>query len=179
MKKALAYFFSLLLILLVSSVFLVSCKTAQPTAPDLNTEKTTQNDSLTDVTVVDNNKAIIDSLSWQIAKIKTSKKDCDSLSQDAVNKVLKSLNAKKQSGDNSYELKYNALKRQFDLIVKIGATKNVSTTKKQTKNKTSYRYITKTITVQKPLPKWKFYLMLIGGAAIAFTVFRVAKTKLF
>ena len=81
---------------------------------------------------------------------------------------MKSLNTTKQSGDNSYQLKYDELKKQFDLVIKIGATKNFQTTNFQKKESSMYRFITKTITIKERLPNWQLYLMLIGVGSIVF-----------
>jgi hypothetical protein len=171
MKKALAYFFALLMILLVSSIFLVSCKTKQ-LQPDMHTEIVKQKDSSSHTQTTDNNKAIIDSLILAIGKIQTAKPECDSVAQLAVENFIKTLNTSKKSGDNSYEIKYNELLKRLEIVMKIGATKNIKKQDYLIKEISSDRFITKTITVKAPLAKWQLYLMIIGAGTIIFIIFK-------
>ena len=172
MKKALAYFFAMLMILLLSSMFLVSCKAKQP-PPDTNTEIFKQKDSSSHVKTIDHSKAIIDSLRIYIGQIKTSKPECDSVTQAAIENVLRMLNTSKQSGDNGYQIKYNSLLKELQLVIKTGAS-NIEVTKDfKIKEVYKYRYITKTYTVKAPLPKWQLYLMIIGIGTILYFVIKV------
>jgi hypothetical protein len=172
MKKAIAYFFALLMILLISSMFLISCKSKQ-LPPDTHTEISKQKDSISHIQITDNSKAIIDSLSIVIGKIKTDKPECDSVTQAAIENLLQSLNTSKQSGDNSYKIKYNDLLKRLDLVIKIGATKNEVTKDYKSKDIFYNRFITKTITVKAPLPKWQLYLMIIGIGTILYFVIKL------
>lgn len=167
MKKAIAYFFTLLIILLASSLFLVSCK-AKPLPPEKHIEILKDKDSTSHIKTIDNSKAIIDSLRIYIGQIKTSKPECDSVTQAAIENLLGTLNTSKQSGDNSYEIKYNQLLKRLDLIVKIGATKNEVSKDFKIKERYSDRFITKTITIKEQLPKWQLYLMIIGIATLLY-----------
>lgn len=172
MKKALAYFFAMLMILLLSSLFLISCKSKQ-LPPDVRQEVFKQKDSSSHIKTIDNSKAIIDSLRIDIGKIKTSKPECDSVTQIAIENLLRTLNTSKQSGDNSYKIQYNQLLKRLDLIIKIGATKNVQNNDYQIKEISSDRYITRTITIKERLPKWQLYLMIIGIGTILYLVIKV------
>jgi hypothetical protein len=171
MKKAIAYFFTMLIMLLVFSSFLISCKAKLP-APDINKEVFTQKDTTSHIKITDNSKAIIDSLLIAIGKIKTAKPECDSVAQAAVDNVLRSINSSKKSGDNGYQLKYNELLKRLELVVKIGATKNEATKDFIAKETFSDRFITKTITLERKLPKWQLILMLIGSGTIIFSIFK-------
>lgn len=172
MKKAIAYFFTMLMILFVASLFLISCKSKQQ-QPDLNKEVFIQKDSVSHIKIIDNNKAIIDSLRWYIGTIKTAKPECDSVTQAAIENILRNINSQKISGDNSYQLKYNQLLKRLDLVIKIGATKNEITNDFQLKETFRDRFIRKTITLKERLPQWQLYLMLIGSAAIVFVLFKL------
>lgn len=172
MKTALAYFFTFLMILLVSSLFLISCK-AKPLPPDLHTEILKEKDSSSHIKTIDHSKAIIDSLRIYIGQIKTTKPECDSVTQAAIENLLRNIETSKQSGDNSYEIKYNQLLKRLDLIVKVGATKNEVTKDYVLKDKFIDRYITKTITIKEPLPKWQLYLIIIGVATILYFIIKL------
>jgi len=171
MKKAIAYFFTMLIILLASSVFLISCKAKQQ-QPDTDKTVFIQKDTSSHIKITDNNKAIIDSLLIAIGKIKTAKPECDSLAQVAVENVLRTMNIQKQSGDNGYKIKYNELLKRLEVIIKIGATKTEITKDFKSKAKNNDRFITKTITLKQRLPNWQLILMLIGSGTIIFCIFR-------
>jgi hypothetical protein len=171
MKKALAYFFAMLIILLFSSIFLISCKAKLP--PDVNTEIVKQKDSFSHIQNIDHSKAIIDSLCIYIGQIKTTKPECDSVTQLAIENLLRTLNTSKKSGDNGYEIKYNELKKRLDLVIKIGATKNEVTKDFTLKDKFRDRFITKTITIKEPLAKWQMWLMVIGIGTILFLIIKL------
>jgi len=150
----------------------VSCK-AKVLTPDIHKEIIKQKDSSSHITTIDNSKAIIDSLLIYIGFIKTTKPECDSVTQAAIENLLRTLNTSKQSGDNSYQIKYNELLKRLELIMKVGATKNEVTKDFKVKERYSDRFITKTITVKAPLPKWQLYLMIIGIATILYFVIKL------
>jgi biopolymer transport protein ExbD len=173
MKKAVAYFFTLLMIFLVSSIFLISCK-AKQLPPNTNTEIVKQKDSSSHVQITDNSKAIIDSLFLVIGQIKTAKPECDSVAQLAVENFIKTLNTSKQSGDNGYKIKYNELLKRMELIIKVGATKNEVTTDFKGKEVFKYFKITPPpVIVKAPLPKWQLYLMIIGIGTILYFIIKL------
>lgn len=171
-RTAIAYFFALLMILLGSSIFLVSCK-AKQLPPDTQTEIFNQKDSSSHTQTTNHSKAIIDSLILAIGKIQTAKPECDSVAQLAVENFIKTLNTSKKSGDNSYEIKYNELLKRLEIVMKIGATKNQVTTDFQIKEVYKDRFIRKTITVKERLPKWQLYLMIIGIGTILYFIIKL------
>lgn len=166
MKKLLTYLTALLIVTLV-----ISCRTKQ-LPPDTQVTASSSNSSLHEKEKTDNSKAILDSLRLLLAKVKTSRPECDSICQAEVDKAYSLLNMMKQSGDNSYELKYDALKRQLDLVMKIAATKNtdkavVAETDKKSDSQ-SVRYVT-----IKVIPDFYRYSAYLGWAAAAFIGLRI------
>lgn len=155
MRKALKY------ILVFVCVAMVSCKSKMPLHNTSFSELIVNEDTNTK-TEVNTNKAIIDSLSILIGKIKTSNPECDSITQNAIENLLKSINVSKASGDNSYQLKYNDIKRQLELLVKIGATKDEKIT--NIYNKEILRIETERVEVpvKMPLPSWQIFLIISG-----------------
>lgn len=172
MKTALAYFFSFLIILLFSSLFLVSCKSKQPLQETKETT-TVNHDSIFQSRVITRNKAIIDSLKIVIGKIHTDKPECDSVCQIAIDRLLSQLNSKKTSGDNSVETNYNTKDKSLNVNTKVGETKNDVQVKyyKITSTKTVYSH--RDIPVDKPIPKWQLLLMITGAVAIGFYLFKL------
>lgn len=70
------------------------------------------------------NQAILDSLKIQLAKVKTAKPECDSITQATLNQVLKQLNTRKKSGDNEAGIYFDELKNQIIYWQKIAETVN-------------------------------------------------------
>jgi hypothetical protein len=172
MKTTLAYFFTFLMVLLVFSFLLISCKTAQ-LPPDINIGTHIEKDTTSYVQITDHSKAIIDSLNVQIGLIKTAKPECDSITNVAISNILRTLNTTKQSGDNGYKIKYNELLKRLELIIKVGSTKTENTTSLNAKIRFQDRFITKTITLKERLPQWQLYLMLIGSGTIVFLAIKL------
>ena len=136
MKTALKYWFTGLLILLVGSIFLVSCKAKQPlqnTTVETN-DKETVSDTKETIVI---NQEILDKMLFNISQINSTNPDCDSLINHYRIELARSFNAQKQSGDNSYELKYNEALKRLEFIAKIGQTEN-KTILKNTDTKTTY-----------------------------------------
>ena len=161
MKKALQYWFTGLLILLVASFFLVSCKANQPlqnTTVENNDTKTVLDTKETKTI----NQAILDEIILQIPQIYSSKKECDSLINFYRTELAKSIAASKISGDNSYILQYNEKLKQLELQIKIAQTENKETVK-NIDTKTTYK-LQKTIEVpvKLPLTWWENFFYRTG-----------------
>lgn len=169
MKTALKYWFGLLLIILAWSTFLVSCKAKQPlqnTTVETN-DKETVSDTKETILI---NQEILDRMLFNIAQINSTNPDCDSLINFYRHELAKNLNAFKQSGDNSYELKYNEALKRLEFIAKIGATQN-KTIFKNTDTKTTYT-LQKTIEVpvEKEM-KWYEKMFMRIGQICTFSAF--------
>lgn len=172
MKTISAYFFSLLIVFLFSSLFLTGCKAKQPLQETKETT-TVNHDSIFQSRVITRNKAITDSLKIVIGKIYTDKKECDSVCQIAIDRLLSQLNSKKSSGDNSVDINYNPKDNSLNVNTKVGETKNDVQVKyyKITSTKTVYSH--RDIAVDKPIPKWQLFLMISGAVAIGFYLFKL------
>lgn len=166
MKKLLTYLVALLLIMVA-----ISCRTKQ-LPPDTQVNNSSSTSKVTEKEKTDNTKAIIDSLRLLLAKVKTSKPECDSICQAEVDKAYSLLNMMKQSGDNSYELKYDALKRQLDLVLKVAAAKNTEKTIIKETDKNSDSQGIKYVQV-KVIPDFYRYSAYLGWAAAAFIGLRI------
>lgn len=109
-----------LTISLLLATLLFSCKPTQIK----ETEKEVQSKDSTNTTVI--NKEVLDKILFQIDNIKSVNPECDSLINLYREQLAKGLYASKQSGDNSYELKYNELTKQLEFIAKMGETKSIT-----------------------------------------------------
>jgi hypothetical protein len=124
--------------------------------------------------VTEVNKAIMDSLIIQIAKVKTTKPECDSITQATLNQVLKQLNSRKKSGDNEVGIYYNELKNQIVAWQKLAQTYNEKlATNKEKINIKGDKEIVK-IPV-KYIPWWVKYLAYLGAATLVFGAYRISR----
>lgn len=121
------------------------------------------------------NKAVLDSLFIQIAKVKTVKPECDSITQVTLDQVLTQVNSRKKSGDNEAGIYYDELKRQIIAYIKSAETTN---------EKTALNTVKKDIKIEKEvvkvpvkyIPWWVKTLAWIGGITIAYVTYRVSRT---
>ena len=120
------------------------------------------------------NKAILDSLIIQVAKVKTIKPECDSITQATLDQVLRQLNTRKKSGDNETGIYYNELKKLLVAWQKVGETSNEKiTTNKATSDKS--KEVEKVKIPVKYIPAWVKYLAYLGVAFILFLAWRISK----
>lgn len=180
MKTAIRYWFTFLLTLLAWSIFLVSCKAKQPLQNTTveNTDKETVSDTKETILI---NKEILDKMLFNIAQINSSTPECDSLINHYRQELARSIAASKQSGDNSYELKYNEALKRLEFIAKIGETKN-KTLLKNTKTNTTYTLQKQVqVPVKMPLAWWENLFLRIGqicsGLAFIFLAAFIIKNK--
>jgi len=170
MKKSLQYWFSMLLILLVSSFLVVSCKAKQQPQNTHTIEKTIET-KLDSVSTIKISQAIQDSLILKINQIKTAKPECDSITNAEIKNVLQRLNNVKKSGNNEFGILYDELKNEIVIYANIKEaiekdTKILKSLISDLKNSKSE------IIIQEVYPKWLVWLAVIGGLSIAFIIYR-------
>ncbi|MEN2415547.1 hypothetical protein [Flavobacterium mesophilum] len=168
MKQYLAL--NILALLLLVAV--AGCGTSKPLKETI--EKNTANyDSISNAETTTRNLEIIDSLKISLGKVKTEKKECDSVCQSAIERLLSQLNTSKKSGTNSYDLKYDQKDNSVNFNAKIGATE--SSSKKEYKYigliKTLYSHTD--VPVEKPIPRWKQILLYIGLITIGYFIIKI------
>ncbi|MEO8239237.1 MAG: hypothetical protein ABI576_14120 [Flavobacterium sp.] len=120
------------------------------------------------------NKAIIDSLMIQIAKVKTAKPECDSITQATVDQLLSQLNNRKKSGDNEAGIYYDKLKKMLVIWQKMAQTQNetLATNKEKTDIKTDDKIVEVPV---KYIPLWVKILAWIGFGFLLYAVWRIAR----
>ena len=183
MKKAITYFFALLVLLLAFSIFLISCNSAKKlTSTDtIVSNEISKKDSIKTSII---NQAINDKLITPVLQSNTGKRVFDSLVNNKVDEILSKLNTSKSSGDNSYQLFYNQLKKQLEFYSKIAQTKNENSTTNSNKQKTLIRIKKIPVIVEKPRSKLVNFFLLMGSIFVVFIGYKVVvfvrkKTSIF
>jgi hypothetical protein len=143
-KKPLLIWFGFLLSMYVATM-LLGCKAK----PIVSTDKTVQIERINSdsTSVTQTSKAIDDMLAVTIPPVQTSRKDCDSVCQLALDRSLSMLNITKQSGDIKYRLLYNKYTRLLTMQANIGQTENRATAV----NKDRYFNTTRTVVTKIPV----------------------------
>ena len=121
MKKITLLFICIVLTGCLGTKRIVEKKATKVTTEKVEVKKDSTN-------VVEKNKAIADKLDIAVTNAKTSDADFNKKVDQKVDEILAKLNTTKTSGDNSYKLYYNLLKRQVEFEARIGETQNENTT---------------------------------------------------
>ena len=118
------------IVLLFICIILTGCLGTKKIVEKQATKNTTEKVEVKkdSINVIEKNKAIADKLDVSVPKAKTPDIDFNKKVDEKVDEILAKLNTTKTSGDNSYRLYYNLLKRQVEFEAKIGETKNENTT---------------------------------------------------
>lgn len=174
LNNPLKYWFTMLLILLMVSIFVISCKSKKSTTEN-NTKDSIFNSVATN-SKTEISKAIKDSISKFIPVTKTGVKDCDSICDEKVTDLLQQQNFSKTSGNNSYKLLYDKHKRLLSFVVNQEQTINELKSKQELKARFFTK--TKTITITKIetyIPWWVKILAWIGGITSLFLAYRFSR----
>jgi hypothetical protein len=181
-KKAWAWWVGFMIVM-ASLAGMVSCGRRPSTTTD--TLHTENNSEATHVrhetnTEIAKNGAIFDQLIATLGKLKTADPKCDSICQEAADQYLSQINHLKISGDNRYQLIYDALNKQLKLNVEMGETINELRTEKRDSIAVRLRTIlTRTNTTKLiPVPYvpdfWR-YSAYLGWAFAAYLIWKLSK----
>lgn len=172
MKKAIYNFLTFLILLICSCALLVGCSSAKKiTAENTLLKSEIQKKDSIKSTVI--NQAIDDKLITPIVQSNTGNAVFDSLVNAKVDEILSKLNTSKNSGDNSYKLIYDQLKKQLEFYAKIAQTKNENTAVKSENEKAIIQIKKIPVVVEKPLSKLEKFFIGLGILAMVFIVFKV------
>lgn len=159
-------------LLIISSMVFTSCSSAKKLKQEntLLKNEIQKRDSIKNTVI---NKAIDDKLITPIAQSQTGNAVFDSLVNAKVDEILSKLNTAKNSGDNSYKLIYDKLKKQLEFYAQIAQTKNENNTVKKEKIKTIIQVKKIPVVVKKPLSKLEKFLMGLGILALLYIGFKI------
>lgn len=168
MKKLIHY----IALFIISSMVLTSCSSAKKLKQEntLLKNEIQKKDSIKSTVI---NQAINDKLITPITQSQTGNAVFDSLVNAKVDEILSKLNTAKNSGDNSYKLIYDKLKKQLEFYAQIAQTKNENTAVKDEKVKTIIQVKKIPVVVEKPLSKLEKFLMGLGILAILYIGFKI------
>lgn len=175
-QNPLKYWFAMLLILLIASIFLSSCKSKKPTIKqDTNVKDSSRYELVTDHKK-EINKAVADSIAKLLPLIQTGVKDCDSICNEKCNELLEQANFYKKSGENNYKLHFDKEKRLLSFVANLEATISELKSKKETKERHFVKVKTITITKYEKTPVNKFgFLDFLGVLFLLFLGWRFSK----
>lgn len=155
MKKA-----SILICLFVFAV-IIGCKT-HPIITNSNNTETKDSTKVVLITTTEKTAPIVDSLVLTISQLQLQNKQCDSLCEAELIRILSQINTKKTSGSNGFEANYNATKKQIVLVGKVGATTNKVATKDSISKKHKNIEKTREVPIAIPLTKEQSFNLWTG-----------------
>lgn len=168
-------FLRILVILLISFSFACTllCCSSKKTDP-VHTIKRIVEHRTDSVKTSEINRAILDSLIVKVAKVKTAKPECDSITQATLDQVLRQLNSYKKSGNNEASVRYDEALKQIVVLLKQAETKSqIIATNKLKKEKE--KEVEPIVIREKYIPKWVKIMAFIGGLAIVFLGWRIGR----
>jgi hypothetical protein len=153
---------------------LTGCRASQPVTTNQKEtiNKETSNKFINKETV--RNQEIIDSLKILIGQVRTSKPECDSITQAKIDELLGKLNTKKISGNNSFGAYYDKLKNELVIYANIAATQNEKITELESKLITEIQK-SKEIKPVKYIPKEVKILAFFGLLIILYLLYKILK----
>ncbi|GIZ16628.1 hypothetical protein RCZ15_22430 [Capnocytophaga catalasegens] len=100
------------------SLLFISCKIGQTTR---HFEKHATEHTKTDTLIISKTEKIKDTLFIQVPVVQTTNKDCDTLCQKELHKILSQLRSRKNSGANKAGIYYDKLQKQIVLYNELQA----------------------------------------------------------
>lgn len=168
-------FLQVIILILFLSAFMTLVSCASKPIENTHTIERIIEQKTDSVKTTEVSKAILDSLIVKVAKVKTSKPECDSITQATLDQVLRQLNTYKKSGDNEAGVQYDEKLDRLVLWLKQAESKNEnSVTNKSTKEKEK-EVLPPVIVKVKFIPFWIKILAWIGGITLAFLAWRFGR----
>ena len=171
-------------IIFIILIIFSSCKTAKIPEPIIIEKK------IIDTTYIESklfekqmiSQGIFDSMFLKVHELQTANDSFNIECNKEIDRILKDINFKKKSGDNSYSIVYNQLKKQIEITAEMQEliNKQDSLYFKVEKNKIEYREVP----VDRPvytniLTKWQKILIFLGVAFSSFYLFRIIRNLFF
>lgn len=163
---------SIIILFFIISVVVTSCSSAKKiTKEDTLIENVIKrSDSVRNKVV---NQEINDQLITSVSQSQTGNASLDRLVNAKVDEILSKLNTSKNSGDNSYRLIYDKIKKQLEFNAKIAQTQSEELAFKNNNSRLIFRDRKIPVEVIKPLSKIEKALLVLGVMALIYIGFRV------
>lgn len=165
--------FLLIIILFSVGITVTGCAIKPVTTSTQNKESIINSSNIKEKETV-RNLAIMDSIKFLIATVKTQKPECDSITNVKINELLAQINMQKTSGNNGFGFYYDQLKKQLVAYAKIGETLKEKNNNTYNKN-IILREKEKVEIPVKYIPKWVQYLAYLGCAFCVYGAFKIYK----
>ena len=178
-KKLLILTLTLMALLSLFALFTGCGKPLLPPVKEIinTTDKTTVN--TTDITEIDRNRAITDTINILIGQIRTGQKECDSVCQEAIDFYFSQLNYQKASGENKYKILYDKHTKLLTAYINLQETANKTTVirKDSIVYRDNFKY--KEVPVITNIVPWYMRYSAYAGWVLTplFLVFAVRKIK--
>ena len=164
--------FQIIILFFIFSLVNISCSSAKKLTKEdtLIENEINRNDSIKNTVV---NKEINDKLITSVIQSQTGNASLDSLVNAKIDEILSKLNTSKNSGDNSYNLIYDKIKRQLEFNAKIAQTQDEKLAVHNNSSRLVFRDRKIPIEVIKPLSKIEKALLILGVLALIYIGFRI------
>lgn len=129
-------------------------------------------DSLKVSHTIERNGPIAGNWHLYIGEARTGDKNCDSLCNEQIRDMLRSLNVNQSSGDNGFGVRFNELTRQLEIYTRIAGTSNerIEQLEKQIRDRKESEIVEVPVFLY---PMWLMILAGIGAATIIYLLYRV------
>jgi len=164
--------FQIIILFFIFSLVITSCSSAKKLTKEdtLIENEINRNDSIKNTVV---NKEINDKLITSVIQSQTGNASLDSLVNAKVDEILSKLNTSKNSGDNSYNLIYDKIKRQLEFNARIAQTQEEKLAVQNNSSRLVFRDRKIPVEVIKPLSKIEKTLLILGVLALIYIGFRI------
>jgi hypothetical protein len=164
--------FQIIILFFIFSLVIISCSSAKKLTKEdtLIENEFNRNDSIKNTVV---NKEINDKLITSVIQSQTGNASLDSLVNAKIDEILSKLNTSKNSGDNSYNLIYDKIKRQLEFNARIAQTQDEKLAVQNNSSRLVFRDRKIPVEVIKPLSKIEKTLLILGVLAIIYIGFRI------
>lgn len=162
----------IIILFFIISLVVTSCSSAKKLTKEytLIENEIQRSDSIKNTVV---NNEINDKLITPVAHSQTGNASLDSLVNAKVDEILSKLNTSKKSGDNSYRLIYDKLKKQLEFNARIAKTQNDKLAVQNNNSSLIFRDRKVPVEVIKPLSKIEKVFIILGVLALIYIGFRI------
>ncbi len=164
--------FQIIILFFIFSLVITSCSSAKKLTKEVTLieNEINRNDSIKNTVV---NKEINDKIITSVIQSQTGNASLDSLVNAKVDEILSKLNTSKNSGDNSYNLIYDKIKRQLEFNARIAQTQDEKLAVQNNNSRLVFRDRKIPVEIIKPHSKIEKTLLILGVLSLIYIGFRI------